>query len=132
VRYDSALGTARRCAAISAFVLLPAVLAAGCGGGSGAPAQAVTVMATDTGFNPATVSLDRPGTYTFHEVNNGTRKYALDVEGNGVDQDGDPVDPGKTFDLTVDLAPGTYTMHSQDNGQDRTHEIKGTIVVRGS
>jgi hypothetical protein len=125
------LRTVGRGMVAAALLLLPAAGLAACGGDSGSVLKTVTVTASDSGFSPSTVNLDRPGKYTFHEVNNGTRPIAIDVEGNGVDQDSDPADPGKTIDLTVDLGPGTYTMHSQDDGADRSHEIKGSVVVKG-
>jgi plastocyanin len=125
------LRTVGRGMVAAALVLLPAAGLAACGGDSGSALKTVTVTASDSGFSPSTVNLDKPGKYTFHEVNNGTRPIALDIEGNGVDQDATPADPGKTTDLTVDLGTGTYDMHSQDDGADRSHEIKGSVVVKG-
>lgn len=112
-----------------------ALLMAGCGGGDGGGnvLSTITVTATEAGFSPSTINLDKAGTYTFHEINNGKSQIALDVEGNGVDKDMNPIDPGKTGDLTVDLnQAGTYAMHSQDDGADRSREIHGSIVVKGS
>lgn len=110
------------------------LLASACGGsGSGGALQTISVTAADSGFSPSTINLDKTGTYTFHYTNNGSRQYAVDIEGNGVDKDGNPVDPGKSGDVTVDLnQAGTYEMHSQDDGADRSHELHGSVIVKGS
>ena len=106
----------------------------GCGfnAGAGDVVGTINVTATDAGYDPATVTLDKPGKYTFHYTNNGSRPYAVDVEGNGVDTDGDVVDPGKSGDVQVDLSkPGTYAMHSQTDNTDRSKELHGQVVVKG-
>jgi hypothetical protein len=113
-----------------------ALLVAGCGGeaagGGGDVVGTINVTASDSGFDPATVNIDKPGKYTFHYTNKGTRQYALDIEGNGVDTDGDAIDPGKSGDVQVDLSKaGTYDMHSQDDGANRSKELHGKVVVKG-
>jgi plastocyanin len=110
------------------------LLTAGCGGdaGGGNVVATINVTASDAGFDPATVNLDKPGMYTFHYTNKGTRPYAVDVEGNGVDTDGDVVQPGQSGNVQVDLnKAGTYEMHSQTDNTDRSHELHGKVVVKG-
>src|SRR5215471_7940833 len=100
--------------AIGVAVLI--LLTTGCGLGVGAEDVVATidVTASDSGFDPSTVNLDKPGKYVFHYTNKGSRPYAVDVEGNGVDTDGDLVQPGQSGDVEVDLGKsGTYQMHSQ-------------------
>lgn len=118
-----------------AAVVLFALLTAGCGmmdvTGGGVVAT-INVTASDAGFAPATVNLDKPGVYNFHYTNQGTRSYGLDVEGNGVDTDGDVIAPGKTGDVQVNLGKsGSYDMHSQTDNTDRSHELHGKVVVKG-
>jgi hypothetical protein len=120
-----------------AAVVFFALLTAGCGmadaaGGSGSVVATINVTASDTGFDPGTVNLDKPGVYNFHYTNQGTRSYGLDVEGNGVDTDGDVISPGKTGDVQVNLnKSGSYDMHSQTDNTDRSHELHGKVVVKG-
>lgn len=127
----------------AAVVSVCAALAAACGGGGssslasssgggGSAAKTISLTATDSGFSPSTVTLPKPGTYTFQLTNKGTRAYSVDVEGNLVDKDATPAKPGGTTQLTVHVGAGTYTIHSQDDGEDRAHEIKATLVVQGS
>jgi len=100
--------------------------------GGTAPVATIDVTASDAGFEPATVNLDKPGVYVFHYTNQGTKPYGLDVEGNGIDTDGDVIDPGKTGDVQVDLSKaGSYEMHSQTDNTDRSHELHGKVVVKG-
>ena len=116
---------------VAVFMFL--LLTAGCGmGGGGDVVATIDVTASDSGFDPATVNLDKPGKYSFHYTNKGTRPYGLDVEGNGIDTDGDVIDPGKSGDVQVDLSKaGEYEMHSQTDNTDRSHELHGKVVVKG-
>jgi len=125
------VGSARASlAGVAVFVLA----SAGCGlnaGGSDVVGT-VNVTATDSGFDPATLNLDKAGKYTIHYTNKGTRPYAVDVEGNGIDTDGDVIQPGQSGDVQVDLSkPGTYAMHSQTDNTDRSKELHGEVVVKG-
>src|SRR5262245_54135705 len=109
---------------LAAVALLAAMAA--CGGGGDSVVATIDVAAADDGFSPATGTLDKPGTYVFHYTNKGSRSYALDIEGNGVDTDGDAVEAGQTGDVQVNLSKaGTYAMHSQDDNNDRSHELHG-------
>jgi Cupredoxin-like domain len=120
---------------VALFVLfsLPATACGMMGiGGGGGVVSTINVTASDSGFDPATVNLDKPGVYVFHYTNSGTKPYGLDVEGNGVDTDGDVVQPGGTGDVQVDLnKSGSYEMHSQTDNTDRSHELHGKVVVKG-
>jgi hypothetical protein len=111
-----------------------ALLFAGCGPGADAsgPVQTVQVNITDSGFDPSSITLGKTGTYDFHYTNHGTKQYAVDIEGGEVDKDGAPVNPGASGDVQVDLgSTGTYQMHSQDDYADRSHELHGTVTVKG-
>jgi hypothetical protein len=113
-------------------VVAAALLTAACGLGGDGVVSTIALTAHDSGFEPSVVNLDRTGTYVFHYTNRGSRRYGVDVEGNGVDTDGDVVDPGGSGEVEVTLGQaGTYVIHSQDDATDRSHEIRGTIMVKG-
>jgi Cupredoxin-like domain len=127
-----------RVAALAAAAMA-GLLATGCSSGSPAAASGsggggggtVSITSSNTGFSPASVTLDKPGTYTFNLSNKASRPVSIDVEGNGVDKDAQPAPAGGTTSLTVNLTAGSYVIHSQDDGQARANEIKGTLVVKG-
>jgi hypothetical protein len=128
-----------RVAALAAAAMA-GLLATGCSSGSPAAASGsggsggggtVSMTASNSGFSPSSVTLDKPGTYTFNLSNKASRPVSIDVEGNGVDKDAQPAPAGGTTSLTVNLTAGSYVIHSQDDGQARANEIKGTLVVKG-
>ena len=94
------------------------LLAVGCGGSSssssgssGAPIKTVQVKETEFKLDPASISLDKAGTYTFEAVNNGSFGHALEIEGKGVEQKTRTIDGGQSATLTVKLEPGTYEIY---------------------
>ena len=88
------------------YVLIPiAVLAlAGCGGDGDDSGGGTTTSAAcrDAGHDvarrlalePKTVQLDAAGTYTFKVTNDGQTQHALEIEGNGVEEETDTLEPG--------------------------------------
>ncbi len=54
--------------------------------------------------------------------------HAIAVEGNGVDKDGETVDPGGTSTVTVTLKPGTYSFYCPVPGHEAAG-MKGTLTV---
>ena len=50
-------------------------------GGSGAPLGTIEISAFDLGFDPATVDVAEPGTYTVHFTNTGATLHDLTFEG---------------------------------------------------
>jgi plastocyanin len=125
------------------YVLIPiAVLAlAGCGGdgndsGGGATTSAaaagtpVTMSLVDFALEPKTVQLDAPGTYTFMVTNNGQTSHALEIEGNGVEDETDTLSPGDSGEVTVELAAGEYELYCPIDSH-RANGMEGTLVVAG-
>ena len=52
------------------------------------------------------------GTVTFNITNNGTEEHSFEIEGNGIEEGlGANLQPGESGTLTVDLAPGTFTVY---------------------
>jgi plastocyanin len=125
------------------YVLIPiAVLAlAGCGGdgddsAGGATTSAaasgtpVTMSLVDFALEPKAVQLDAPGTYTFKVTNNGQTQHALEIEGNGVEEETDTLSPGDSGEVTVELAAGEYELYCPIDGH-RAQGMEGTLVVAG-
>lgn len=116
-----------------------ALLAAGCGGGGGeddqgdgqAAAETIQVTATEFAFEPATVTVDAPGTYTFVVANEGEAPHALAIEGPGVDEETATVEAGETAELTVEIAEaGEYRIVCPVDGHEE-QGMTGTLVAEG-
>ena len=116
-----------------------AVLLAGCGGGddsssdssgSGSGSGAIPVTLSDFKIDPATLSPREGGTVTLSVINNGPSSHALEIEGNGVEEETETISTGDRAELTVDLKPGTYEMYCPIDGH-RARGMEGKIVVRG-
>ena len=128
-------------------VLLVIFALAGCGGnGSGgggyggggtttaaAPAATgtkQTVSLVDYALEPKTIRIDKPGTYTFEAMNNGQTEHALEIEGNGVEEETETLAPGAKGTITVELKMGEYEMYCPiDSHRDRG--MDGSIDVAG-
>lgn len=100
---------------------------AGCGGGgeadqgaqstppattqAGAASQTVAIGASEFKFSPATVRV-KPGEVTFKLSNTGGAPHALEIEGQGIEEETDTVEPGASATLKVTLSkPGTYEFY---------------------
>ena len=99
------------------------------GGGAG------TVLAIDAtesgglGFSKRALTA-RPGTVTIRLSNGSSDSlpHAIAIEGNGVDKDGQTVQPGGTSTVTVRLKPGRYTFYCPVDGH-KDAGMKGTLTV---
>ncbi|MET0939342.1 MAG: cupredoxin domain-containing protein [Gaiellaceae bacterium] len=116
-------------------MLLSVFLVAGCGGDdnggeetTSTASQTISISATDFAFTPSTVTVDAPGTYTFDLTNDGGTDHALEIEGNGVEEETDTVSPGDTASVTVDLESGSYEMYCPIDGH-RAQGMEGEISV---
>ena len=116
---------------------------AGCGGNGGSSAAddngttttkssgpAVQVSLVDFAIKPGTVNLDAPGTYTFEVMNDGQTQHALEIDGNGVEEETDTLGPGESGEVTVELAAGEYELYCPVDGH-RANGMEGTLVVAG-
>ena len=119
------------------LVLLAAALLAGCGSGDGDDEAAgdttgvvgeVELTATEFKFDPSMVELAKTGEMTFTLVNDGQLTHALEIEGQGIEEESDEIDGGATTDLTVDLEAGEYEFYCPV-GNHREQGMEGTIVV---
>ena len=119
------------------LVAAAVALAAGCGGGDGEEgggdggggAQTVQVAATDFAFDPAEISAEA-GEVTFELTNDGEAPHALEIEGGGVEEASDTIDPGAATTLTVELEQGTYEIYCPV-GDHADRGMVGTLTVGG-
>jgi plastocyanin len=111
-----------------------ALLVAGCGddedeGGGGGGAGALTLTADPGGeisWDPGSLSASA-GSVTIKLVNESDVPHAVEVEGNGVEEESETVTGGET-ELTVDLEAGEYTFYCPV-GEHRQNGMEGTLTV---
>jgi plastocyanin len=99
---------------------------AAAGGGGG---EAITLTADpggDISWEPAELSAPA-GSVTVKLVNESSVPHAVEVEGNGVEEESETVTAGET-ELTVDLEAGEYTFYCPV-GQHRQNGMEGTLTV---
>lgn len=129
---------------ISALTLAAVVaFAAGCGGGSDKSSDSggggstvngntIEISLKDFSLEPSKVTVTKPGQYTINAKNNGGTAHAIAIEGNGVDQDGETVDPGGTSTVTVDLnQAGEYEIYCPV-GNHKSLGMKGALTVQSA
>jgi plastocyanin len=131
--------TAMRLLIACALFVAAALPLAACGSddsGDGATTAAaagevIEISARDFAFDPPTIQLDQAGEYTFRLTNDGGTAHALEIEGQGVEEETDTIGPGETADLTVELKDGEYEMYCPVDGH-RDMGMEGTLVVGGA
>ena len=75
---------------------------------------------------PDTVSA---GFIVFEATNRGTHEHSLEVEGPGVHHElPDPINPGNTMELTVELRPGTYRFYCPVEDHSQRGMEKSVVV----
>jgi uncharacterized cupredoxin-like copper-binding protein len=67
---------------------------------------------------------------TFTLVNDGQTTHALEIEGQGIEEESDEIDAGGTTSLTVDLEPGEYEFYCPVDDH-REMGMEGTLTVGG-
>jgi plastocyanin len=119
--------------------LVCVALLAGCGSDDSSDSSATTssgsgsaipVSLQDFSIDPSTISPRSGGTVTFSVINKGPSSHALEIEGNGIEEETDTLSSGDHADLTVDLKPGTYEIYCPI-GDHRARGMEGKLVVRG-
>lgn len=73
------------------------------------------------------------GEVTFRAVNSGTVEHALEVEGQGIEEETEHLQPGGTESLTVNLQPGSYEVYcplAADGVSHREQGMTTTLVVQ--
>jgi uncharacterized cupredoxin-like copper-binding protein len=111
------------------------LLLAGCGGGGtnesqqGAVVQTVQISEKEFSLTPSSVTVSKPGTVEFQVTNDGQVTHALEIEGNGVEEETDDIDAGQSATLRVDLSKeGSYEMYCPIDGH-KEKGMKGTVTV---
>ena len=95
------------------------------GGGSG---ETVDISETEFKLDPSDPST-KSGNVTFQVTNDGQTVHNLEVEGNGVEETTDDLQPGDQGVLSVDLQPGTYEMYCSIDSH-REQGMEGEITVQ--
>jgi plastocyanin len=118
----------------------------GCGGGgdvdSAATAPSPATSSAATGGDKGTVinvderdfSIEIPsmelaaGTYTFVATNSGQTTHALEIEGQGIEEETADLAPGDEGELTVTLEPGEYELYCPvDDHKDMGMKVDLTV-----
>jgi plastocyanin len=105
----------------------PAATEEASGGGGGS--EALTLTADPGGsisWDPGELSAPA-GSVTITLVNESDTPHAVEVEGNGVEEESETITGGET-DLTVDLEAGEYVFYCPV-GQHRQNGMEGTLTV---
>ena len=134
--------------AIAVPVAVLAIIAAGCGSSSNSSTSSTGAASTQPasgGGQTEKLSADpsgalkftqtsltaKSGTVTLQMTNPSSSgvEHAIAVEGNGVDQDGQIVQPGGTSTLSVDLKPGKYEFYCPFDSH-KQQGMTGTLTVK--
>jgi plastocyanin len=97
------------------------------GGGDGGEALTLTAdPGGDISWEPGDLSAPA-GSVTIKLVNESDVPHAVEVEGNGVEEESETITAGET-ELTVDLEAGEYTFYCPV-GNHRQQGMEGTLTV---
>ena len=120
------------------IVASAALALSACGSGNGGEtnsaaspggAKEISVSATEFSFDPGTIQIDQPGTYTFSLTNDGSVQHALEIEGQGVEEETETLDPGSSGQVTVTFSKtGTYEFYCPVDGH-RDQGMEGALTV---
>lgn len=115
------------------ILILTGLALAGCGGdddgGGGEAAGGLTLTADPGGelsWTPGELTA-RAGSVSIELVNDSPTPHAVEVEGNGVEEESETITDGTTT-LSTDLEPGTYTFYCPVDGH-REAGMEGTLTV---
>src|SRR5215217_2803565 len=131
---------------IGVVLILMGVVGCGAGGGSvgggggaenaQAPSGAkesvlktIRVKETEFVLKPAEITLEKPGTYLFKAVNSGGTVHALEVEGQGIEEETEEIQPAQSAELKVKLEAGTYELYCPVDGH-KEEGMEGKIIVK--
>jgi uncharacterized cupredoxin-like copper-binding protein len=122
---------AMRWTVLSTLALALAAVLAACGSGSNEPAsgEAVSVGESEFALDPSSVQVQDAGTVTIRVTNNGQIDHALEVEGQGVEEETETIAPGESAEVTVDLTKtGSYEIYCPIDGH-REKGMEGSLTV---
>ena len=96
-------------------------------GGASGGGETVDISETEFQLDPSEVTV-AAGEVTFALTNDGNTTHNLEVEGNGVEEVSDTMEPGASTDLTVSLDAGTYEMYCAI-GDHQEQGMEGEVTV---
>jgi plastocyanin len=99
------------------------------GAQKGAVLKTIEVKETEFKLQPADITLDKPGTYVFRAVNSGDTVHALEVEGEGIEEETEETPPGQSAELKVKLKAGTYELYCPV-GRHKEEGMEGKLTVK--
>ena len=99
------------------------------GAQKGAVLKTIEVKETEFKLQPADITLDKPGTYVFRAVNSGDTVHALEVEGEGIEEETEEIEPGQSAELKVKLKAGTYELYCPVDGHAE-EGMEGKLTVK--
>jgi uncharacterized cupredoxin-like copper-binding protein len=126
-----------RLALAALLTLVFALPLAGCGSSSNEAAttaqagagQTIAIGESEFKLDPSSVHVDQTGSVTFRITNNGKVDHALEVEGQGVEEETEAIKPGESAELTADLAAdGSYEIYCPLDGH-RDLGMEGAVTV---
>jgi uncharacterized cupredoxin-like copper-binding protein len=94
---------------------------------AGGGGETVDLSEVEYKIDPADATV-KAGSVTFNVSNDGQTVHNLEIEGKGVEEGSEDLQPGSTGQLTVDLEPGTYEMYCSIDGHEDLG-MKGEITV---
>jgi plastocyanin len=92
------------------------------------PVEVIEVNETEFSLDPTEITLERPGTYVFRAVNSGNAVHSLEIEGGGIEEETENIQPGESTELEVNLDPGTYKLYCPV-GNHEERGMVGTVTV---
>jgi len=115
----------------------------GCGAGGGGGAEdahapsgakesvvkTIRVKEAEFALKPAEITLEKPGTYRFKAVNSGGTVHALEVEGQGIEEETEEIQPDQSAELKVKLEAGTYELYCPVDGH-KEEGMEGKVIVK--
>jgi uncharacterized cupredoxin-like copper-binding protein len=128
---------------IAVVLIMVGVAGCGTGGGGGggaedaqAPSDAkvsvvktIRVKETEFVLKPAEITLEKPGTYLFKAVNSGGTVHALEVEGQGIEEETQDIQPAQSAELKVKLEAGTYELYCPVDAH-KEEGMEGKVIVK--
>jgi plastocyanin len=91
--------------------------------------KTIRVKETEFALKPAEITLEKPGTYLFKAVNSGGTVHALEVEGQGIEEETEEIQPGQSAELKVKLEAGTYELYCPVDGH-KEEGMEGKVIVK--
>ena len=117
------------------WILLAALLLAGCGGSSdeasqeeGSPIRTIQISLKEFSITPATITMAEAGTYEFAVTNEGQFPHALDIEADDAEAETGNIEPGQSKTISFTLPAGSHEMYCPI-GNHRDQGMEGTIAV---